>query len=65
VPSGQATTGAGPLGALVADVGHLAAGVPVVDDLVTSGPGGTVDVAGLVQLGGGEAATATPAVAGS
>jgi len=57
--AGSGGGGAGPVGALVGAVGHLVAGVPLVGDLITTGPGGQVDVAGLLQLGGGQAGPAT------
>lgn len=52
-PTPNGGTGSGPVGQLVADVGHLVAGVPVLDDLIGTTPGGGTSLLGVVQLTGG------------
>lgn len=56
--TGNPPTGSGPVGSLVGGVGQVLSGVPVAQDIITPGPGGSTTVLGLVQLSGGQPVTA-------
>ena len=48
----SSASGSGPVGSLVSAVGSILRPLPVVGDLITSGPDGSTEVAGLVDLSG-------------
>lgn len=50
-PAGS-TSGSGPVGSLVSAVGSILRPLPILGDLITPGPGGSTEVAGLVNLSG-------------